>query len=129
MAQQADGTIYIDTLIGTTGLKAGGKEVEAAVKRMVNKVSEKGFLDEVKAKGDHFRKKLTEIPEVEGVDGMGLMIGIRLKTKKAADVCRECLGMGLLTLTAKTKLRLLPPLNITYDEIDKGIEIIRRALQ
>ena len=96
---------------------------------MVNKVSGKEFLDEVKAKGEYFRKKLLEIPEVDGVDGMGLMIGIRLKTKNAADVCKACLDMGLLTLTAKTKLRLLPPLNVTYDEIDKGLDIIRRTLE
>lgn len=115
---------------GTHGSTFGGNPLACAGGlAVVNRVSEKSFLDEVKAKGEYFRKKLLEIPEVEGVDGMGLMIGIRLKTKKAADVCKACLDMGLLALTAKTKLRLLPPLNVTYDEIDRGLDIIRRTLE
>lgn len=96
---------------------------------VVTKVSSAGFLDEVKAKGGYIREKLAEIPEVEGIDGLGLMLGVRLKTKKASEVCGKCLENGLLVLTAKEKLRLLPPLNITYDEIDKGIEILRRVLE
>ena len=47
MAQQADGTVYIDTLLNTTGFKAGGKEVEAAVKRMIDKVSKIGGTAEI----------------------------------------------------------------------------------
>ncbi|MDE6149481.1 MAG: aminotransferase class III-fold pyridoxal phosphate-dependent enzyme, partial [Ruminococcus sp.] len=66
---------------------------------------------------------------VEGVDGLGLMIGVRLKTKNSADICKACLDNGLLVLTAKTKLRFLPPLTITYEEIDKGIEILKKILE
>lgn len=94
----------------------------------MNKVSSEGFLEEVRAKGEYFRKKLAEIPEVEGVDGLGLMLGIRFNGKSASEVCGKCFENGLLVLTAKEKLRLLPPLNITYDEIDTGIEILRRSL-
>ena len=53
-----------------------------------------------------------------------LMIGIELKNKKAGDVVKAALDKGLLLLTAKTKIRLLPPLTITYEEIDKGLEIL-----
>ena len=56
------------------------------------------------------------------------MIGVRLKTKKAGDVAKACLENGLLILTAKTKLRFLPPLTITYEEIDKGMEILKGIL-
>ena len=52
------------------------------------------------------------------------MIGIELKNKKAGDVVRAALDKGLLLLTAKTKIRLLPPLTITYEEIDKGLDIL-----
>ena len=115
---------------GTHGSTFGGNPLACAGGlAVINRASEKKFLEEVKAKGEYIKKKLGEIPEVEGVDGMGLMLGIRLKSKNASDVCRACLDMGVLALTAKTKLRLLPPLNITYDEIDRGIEIIRRALE
>ena len=90
--------------------------------------SSEGFCDEVIAKGEYFRKKLAEIPEVEGVDGMGLMLGVRLKTKKAADILSAAAENGLLILTAKEKLRFLPPLTITYEEIDKGMEILKKLL-
>ena len=114
---------------GTHGSTFGGNPLACAGGlAVVNKVSSEGFLDEVRAKGEYFRKKLAEIPDVEGVDGLGLMLGIRLKDKSASEVCGKCFENGLLVLTAKDKLRLLPPLNITYDEIDTGIEILRRSL-
>ncbi len=115
---------------GTHGSTFGGNPLACAGGlAVVNKVSSDGFLDEVNAKSDYFRKKLMEIPEIEGVDGLGLMLGARLKTKTASDICRSCFENGLLILTAKTKLRFLPPLNITYDEIDRGFEILRRVLE
>lgn len=115
---------------GTHASTFGGNPLACAGGLAVlKKVGEKSFLGEVKAKGEYFRKKLTELPEVEGVDGLGLMLGIRLKSKNAAEVCGKCLENGLLVLTAKEKLRLLPPLNITYDEIDRGSIILRRALE
>ncbi len=115
---------------GTHGSTFGGNPLACAGGlAVVNKVSSQGFLEEVRKKGEYFKKKLMEISEVEGVDGMGLMLGIRLKTKSAGDVCKTCFENGLLCLTAKTKLRLLPPLNITYEEIDRGLEILRRVLE
>ena len=95
---------------------------------VLSKAGDEKFLAEVREKGDYLRAKLLEIPEVDGVDGLGMMIGIRLKTKNAADVCKAAVDNGLLLLTAKTKLRLLPPLNITKEEIDKGIEILKKLL-
>ena len=56
------------------------------------------------------------------------MIGITLKNKKAGDVAKSCLDKGLLVLTAKDKVRLLPPLTISYDDIDKGLKILAEAL-
>lgn len=115
---------------GTHGSTFGGNPISCAGGNAVlNKVTSEGFLDEVVKKGEYFREKLADIPEVEGVDGMGLMIGVRLKTKTAADICKACLDNGLLILTAKEKLRFLPPLTITYDEIDKGIEILKTVLK
>jgi len=115
---------------GTHGSTFGGNPLACAGGlAVVNKVSTDSFLEGIRKKGEYFKNKLAEIPEVDGVDGMGLMLGIRLKTKSAGDVCRACFDNGLLCLTAKTKLRLLPPLNITYEEIDKGLEILRRVLE
>lgn len=115
---------------GTHGSTFGGNPLACAGGlAVVNKVSSEGFLEDVRKKGEYFRKKLAEIPEVEGVDGLGFMLGIRLKSKNAAEVCGKCLENGLLVLTAKEKLRLLPPLNITYAEIDRGIDILGRVLE
>ena len=57
------------------------------------------------------------------------MIGIELKTKSAADIVKAALDKGLLLLTAKTRVRLLPPLTITYEEIDKGLAILTELLK
>lgn len=115
---------------GTHGSTFGGNPISCAGGNAVlNKVTKPEFLDEVMKKSEYFREKLSEIPELDGIDGLGLMIGVRLKTKNASDVCKACLDNGLLILTAKTKLRFLPPLTITYEEIDKGIEILKKVLE
>lgn len=96
---------------------------------VLRKLNSEGFLSEVTKKGEYIREKLAEIPEVNGVSGIGLMVGITLKTKKAADIVKQGLENGLLLLTAKDKLRLLPPLTITYEEIDKGMAILKELLK
>ncbi len=114
---------------GMHGSTFGGNPISCAGGNIVLKrVLADGFLDEVAQKGDYIKTELCKINEVDGVDGIGLMLGIRLKTKTAADVCKECLDNGLLVLTAKEKLRLLPPLNITKDEINKGLSILKNIL-
>ncbi len=119
-----------DVLVkGTHGSTFGGNPIACAGGNAVlDRLSEKGFLDEVNEKAEYFRKKLSEIPEVEGVDGLGLMIGVRLRSKKAADILTACAEKGLLILTAKEKLRFLPPLTISYDEIDRGMGILKGIL-
>lgn len=110
---------------GTHGSTFGGNPISCAGGLAVlETVNKPGFLDEVARKGAYIREKLLTFPEVASVSGMGLMIGIELKNKKAGDVVKAALDKGLLLLTAKTKIRLLPPLTITYEEIDKGLEIL-----
>lgn len=110
---------------GTHGSTFGGNPISCAGGLAVlETVNKPGFLDEVARKGAYIREKLLTSPEVASVSGMGLMIGIELKNKKAGDVVKAALDKGLLLLTAKTRIRLLPPLTITYEEIDKGLEIL-----
>ena len=110
---------------GTHGSTFGGNPISCAGGLAVlETVNKPGFLDEVARMGAYIREKLLTSPEVASVSGMGLMIGIELKNKKAGDVVKAALDKGLLLLTAKTKIRLLPPLTITYEEIDKGLEIL-----
>lgn len=115
---------------GMHGTTFGGNPVICAgAVEILNRVTEPSFLAEVEAKGQYIREQLASIPEIEGIDGMGLMLGLRLKTKKAAEVAKACVANGLLILTAKTKLRMLPPLTITKEEIDQGIAILKAVLE
>ena len=65
---------------------------------------------------------------VTQVRGIGLMIGIVLEKDNAKEVAARCVENGLLILTAKNLLRMLPPLNISYEDIDKGLEILEKSL-
>ncbi len=114
---------------GTHGSTFGGNPVSCAGGLAVlNFIQSKDHLQQVTEKGKYLREKLLKIEEISRVDGMGLMLGAALKTKKAADVVGEALDKGLLMLTAKDKLRFLPPLTITYEEIDKGVAILEGIL-
>ena len=115
---------------GTHGSTFGGNPIACAGGNVVfTKVTGEGFLDEVCAKAEYIRKRLADCAEVEAVSGLGLMIGITLKTKNAADVVKAALENGLLILTAKEKVRLLPPLNIDSDELERGIDILIDILE
>lgn len=115
---------------GTHGSTFGGNPIACAGGLAVlEKAGDEKFLAEVREKADYLRGKIAAIDEVASVSGIGLMVGIELKTKKAADVVKAALGEGLLLLTAKTKIRLLPPLTISYEEIDKGIAILEKLLK
>lgn len=115
---------------GTHGSTFGGNPIACAGGLAVlERVTGDGFLEEVGKKADYIRSKLEKCSEVEAVSGIGLMIGIALKTKKAADTAREALERGVLVLTAKEKIRLLPPLNISYEEIDSGLDILITILE
>lgn len=110
---------------GTHGSTFGGNPLACAGGiTVINKVNTPQFLDEVTNKGNYIREKLSKCDEVDTICGMGLMLGISLKTKKASDILTKALENGLLILTAKDKIRLLPPLNITYDELDEGLSIL-----
>lgn len=115
---------------GTHGSTFGGNPLACAGGLAVlNKVNSDGFLAEAAKKGEYIREKLAKCSEVQSLSGIGLMIGIELKTKKAADIAKSCLENGLLVLTAKTKVRLLPPLTISYEEIDAGLDILIKLFE
>mgnify|MGYP004507007467 FL=1 len=116
--------------VGTHGSTFGGNPLACAGGLAVlETVTADGFLDDVNKKAEFFRSELLKMNEVESVSGLGLMIGIKLKNKKAGDVVKSALEHGLLLLTAKDKVRLLPPLNISVDEIKEGLEIFNTVLE
>ena len=113
---------------GSHGSTFGGNPVSCAgALSVVNRLTDE-FLAGVAAKGEYIRYRLNGAQGVEGVSGMGLMLGISCK-KPLAEVSAACLEKGLLTLTAKTKLRLLPPLNITMEELGEGMDRLLEALK
>lgn len=115
---------------GTHGSTFGGNPIACAGGLAVlERLTSEGFLDEVSRKAEYIREELTKCKEVDSVSGLGMMIGIALKNKKAADVAAKALERGLLVLTAKTKVRLLPPLTVTRDEIDAGLRILMEILE
>lgn len=113
---------------GTHGTTFGGNPVACAGSLAVLERLDDAFLAEVTAKGEYIREKVKTFTNVESVRGRGLMIGIDLKTKKTGEIAKKCCENGLLILTAKSALRMLPPLTITYEEIDKGLLILERVL-
>ena len=81
------------------------------------------FLEQVVKKGDMIRTFLSDKPGILGVDGLGMMLGVRTQ-RKAIDIVKEGMEAGILCLTAKDKVRLLPPLNIPEPDLMRGLEIL-----
>ena len=113
---------------GNHGTTYGGNPVACAGAVEVLSRMDDAFLEAVAAKGEYLKEKLLELPQVKSVSGMGLMLGVEIEGKEAGQVVKDALEGGLMILTAKDKVRLLPPLTITYDELDEGIEILKKAL-
>jgi acetylornithine/N-succinyldiaminopimelate aminotransferase len=115
---------------GTHRSTFGGNPVVCAGGLAVlERIGSDGFLDDVTKKAEFIKSELEKCSEVESVTGIGLMIGVALRTKNAADVVAKALDNGLLLLTAKNKVRLLPPLTITKDELEVGINILKNILE
>jgi len=92
---------------------------------ILSRIDEK-LLGEVKEKSDYIFESLGNAEGVTEVTGMGFMIGIKT-VKPAGDVVKECIDKGVLCLTAKDKVRLLPALNISWDHLKAAVEIIKGA--
>lgn len=113
---------------GDHGTTYGGNPVACAGAVEVLTRIDDAFLEEVQKKSAYLKEKLQALPHVTAVSGLGMMLGVSLDGKEAGEVVKKALEEGLMVLTAKDKVRLLPPLTITYDEIDQGIEILKKAL-
>ena len=108
---------------GDHGSTFGGNPVCCAgALSIVNRMDE-SFLEGVKAKGQLIKDTLQGQPGIEAVSGMGLMVGIKT-VKPAGDVVKACIEKGVLCLTAKDKVRLLPALNIPEDLLKKALAVI-----
>lgn len=105
----------------------GNPVVAAGAASIISRIDEELLL-EVKRKGQMIKDIVMTFKNVNRVDGLGLMLGI-VTTKNALDVVKECIIKGALFLTAKEKIRLLPSLLITDDEIKQGLAILKEVIE
>ena len=118
-----------DTLsAGSHGSTFGGNPACAAGALNVISRLDDAFLAEVRAKSEYIFTRLSSMKGVISVSGLGLMIGIKAE-KPTPEIIAEGIERGVLFLSAKDKLRLLPPLNITYEEIDEALAILAEILE
>ncbi len=114
-----------DTLgFGEHGTTFGGNPVCCAAGVSILKRIDSELLNSVKAKSNYVFDALKDAEGVEYLTGLGLMIGIKTKIP-AADVVKKCMENGVLCLTAKDKVRLLPALNIDEETLKKAVNIIK----
>ena len=108
---------------------AANPVVCAGANYVLDTVADRAFLDEVNKKGEYLKEKLLKLDGVKSVRNLGLMVGIELEDGDAHEVALRCVKNGLLIITAKSLLRMLPPLNITYSELDEAVEILAKTLK
>ena len=116
---------------GTHATTFGGNPVCAAAGCAVLDILDQGVLDQVKEKGAYLRQSIEDmnLPCLGKTRGLGLMIGIEVKGEHTnKELCAMLVRGGLLALTAGPGLRLLPPLTITKEEMDKGLSIMKETL-
>ena len=113
---------------GSHGSTFGGNPIAAAgAVNILSRIDDK-LLAEVSQKSELIKSELSKLDLVEEISGMGLMLGIKTK-KSAKDIMLYAMKKGLLVLTAKDKVRLLPPLNIANAELERGLEILKDAIK
>ena len=113
---------------GDHGSTYGGNPVSCAgALSIINRLDD-AMMQQVKEKSAYVFQTLTGVKGVESVTGMGLMIGIKT-VKPAKEVVNACMARGVLALTAKDKVRLLPALNIPMEQLKQAVEVIKAVCE
>lgn len=116
---------------GTHATTFGGTPlVCAAANAVLDTVGDGQFLTQVKEKGEYLKNGILSIgsPNILGVRGMGLMLGIIVEDGKHAAYANKLIEKGVLALTAgKNAVRLLPPLTISREEMDEALTIMKEV--
>jgi acetylornithine/N-succinyldiaminopimelate aminotransferase len=100
----------------------------AGANYVIDKIADEKFLSGVEEKGRYLEAKLRQLKEVKNVRRLGLMVGIEVDGD-VHDIAVKCVENGLLIITAKDVLRMLPPLTITEEEIDEAVAILNKTLK
>lgn len=112
---------------GTHGTTFGGNPICAAGALSILSRIDDALMSSVKKKGEYIKSELEGAKGVKSVTGLGLMIGIETE-RDAKEIASKCLENGVIVLTAKSKVRLLPPLNIKQEELEKAIQILKGVI-
>ncbi|QEK10942.1 aspartate aminotransferase family protein [Crassaminicella thermophila] len=118
---------------GDHGCTFGGSPLACAVSLAVlEELVDKGIINKVNEKSKYFVDKLEELKckydVIESIQGIGLMLGIKVK-KEPKNIVNKCFEKGLLLVGAgKDVVRILPPLNVLEEEIDKAVTILEEVL-
>lgn len=111
---------------GDHGSTFGGNPVACAGAKSILSRLDEACLRGVEERSAFILQALSDAPGVESISGMGLMLGIKT-TKPAGEVVTACREAGVLVLTAKDRVRLLPALNIPMELLEKAVDIIKEA--
>jgi acetylornithine/N-succinyldiaminopimelate aminotransferase len=118
-----------DVLVpGDHGSTFGMNPVACAGACVVLDTMDEAFLDSVKSKSEKIRGELKQMKKVSGLDGLGLMIGIDLDGMTGAEAVNKLMEEGVLAIPAGERLRLLPPLTISEEEIKRALEALSKVL-
>ncbi len=113
---------------GSHGSTFGGNPVSCAAAVNVISRIDSALMAHITEKSKFIVSGLKSIKGITGVSGMGYMLGASV-TGDAHEIAAKCLENGLLILTAKDRLRLLPALSISDAEIDAGLEILKKVME
>ena len=111
---------------GLNGSTFGGNPIACAGALSIIKRIDEAILSEVKAKSEYIFSELENASGVKSVSGMGLMIGVETE-KDAGEIIKACMEKGVLVIKAKNKVRLLPALNIPWDDLKIAIKTLKEV--
>ncbi len=123
MGEKAEGVLGF----GDHGSTFGGNPVCAAGACSILSRIDEELLASVREKSDYVMKAFENAKGVKSVSGLGLMIGIEPETVAAGDIVKKCIQNGVLCLTAKNKVRLLPALNIPMEDLKAAVKVLLAA--
>ena len=109
---------------GDHGSTFGGNPVSCAAALSILGRIDDALLADVRKKSAYLFETFAGCEGIEQVSGMGLMVGLKT-VKPAGEVVKACMERGVLCLTAKDKVRLLPALNIPMEVLEKAAAVIK----
>jgi acetylornithine/N-succinyldiaminopimelate aminotransferase len=115
--------VYTPGLHGST---FGGNPVSCAAAISVISRIDQNLLNEVKEKSRYIFDELEGADGIKSVSGLGLMLGVETE-RDASAIISECMEKGVLVIKAKNKVRMLPALNIEWNQLKKAIKIFKEV--